>query len=238
MKRHKRAFTLLDVILAIAIFAAVALPLLIVFVQSLKVDALARGVMNANYISQQYIEKLDGTTYLEALSNLPVRQAQGDYWLSASIKPSGGGGGAFIHLLVLSNGKLLAVMPDGTWTQLSSVPSGISLSVSGGRYTLQCDSTSLTGTAGSSVCTIVFNAINMPASVSPGLTLGSGCKALVYCTNDNKDKIRVLSGSAEVFPNIFTGSTSLIHVTTSVYDDPSSLLPVSQTETYVNIRNG
>ena len=48
------------------------MPLLTVYVQSFKVDTAARHVLNANYISQQYIEKLDAATYPQALSNLVI----------------------------------------------------------------------------------------------------------------------------------------------------------------------
>jgi prepilin-type N-terminal cleavage/methylation domain-containing protein len=235
MMKNKKAFTLVEVILAVAIFAAVALPLLTVYVQSFKVDTAARGVLNANYISQQYIEKLDAATYPEALSDLPDRQAQGGYYLSAVITPHGAGGGAFVHLVALNDGKMLAVLPDGNWRLFGSVPSNISVSFSGSQYGLTCDGTSLTGAANASSCTVVFNAVNL-ASISPNVSL-SGCKAVVYCTSDNESNINIVSGEADKYPDMFDGVTSLVHVTASVCDTADASEPVAQSEAYINIRN-
>ncbi len=240
MKRKKGGFTLVEVLLAIAIFAAVALPLLSIYVQSFKVDKAARGVLNANYISQAYIEKLDAATYQSALSELPSKKAQGDYYLSATIQPHGTGGQftecVFAQLVMLDGGKMLAVMPDGKWQVYNAVPSSISISVSGGRYTLRCDSTTQTGTAELANCTLMINAMKLPESASPGITLGTGCKADVYCTKANADKIR-LTGDGQKHPDMFTGNTSLIHVTTRVYDSATASEPVAVSEAYINIRN-
>ncbi len=235
MKRNKKAFTLVEVILAIAIFAAVSLPLLTVYVQSFKVDTAARNVLNANYISQQYIEKLDTATYAEALNDLPNKQEQGGYYLSATITPHSTNGGALVHLVVLESGRMLAVLPDGKWRLFASVPSNISVSVSGSQCTLTCDGTSLTGAANASSCTVIVNAVHL-SSVSPNLSL-SGCKAVVYCTSGNEGNINIVSGEGDKYPDMFGGSTSLVHVTTNVYDTTGASEPVAQSEAYINIRN-
>jgi len=235
MKRNNKAFTLIEVILAVAIFAAVALPLLTVYVQSFKVDTAARHVLNANYISQQYIEKLDAATYPQALSNLPNKQAQGGYYLSATVTPHGADGGAFVHLVSLSGGSLLAVLPDGTWRLFGSVPSNISVSFSGSQCTLNCDGTSLTGTADASSGTVIVNAMNL-AGVSPGISLG-GCKAVIYCTSANADLVRIVSGEGDKYPDMFKGDTSLVHVTARVYQTANAAQALAQSEAYINIRN-
>jgi prepilin-type N-terminal cleavage/methylation domain-containing protein len=235
MRRNKKAFTLVEVILAVAIFAAIALPLLTVYVQSFKVDTAARGVLNANYISQQYIEKLDAVAYSDALSNLPGKQAQGGYYLSATITPHGTDGGAFVHLVALNNGKMLTVLPDGKWRLFGSVPSNISVSHSGGQYRLTCDGTTLTGNVDESTLKVIVNAVNL-GSVSPGISL-SGCKAVVYCTSDNESNINIVSGEADKYPDMFAGDTSLVHVTASVYETADASEPVAQSEAYINIRN-
>lgn len=236
MRQNKKAFTLVEVILAIAIFAAVALPLLTVYVQSFKVDTAARGVLNANYISQQYIENLDTQLYAEALSTLPDKQEQGGYYLSATIEPHGADGGAFVHLVVLPSGKMLAVLPDGERLLFGSVPSNISVSISGSQYTINCDGTSQSGAlGGESRCTVLFNAMNLDSN-SPNLSL-SGCKAVIYCKTDNADRVNIVSGEGDKYPDMFDGGTSLVHVTAKVYETADATEPVSQSEAYINIRN-
>lgn len=237
MIRNKKAFTLIEIILTVAIFAAIALPLFGVFVQSFKVDTMARGVLNANYIMQQYVEKLDSLTYAQALSGQPSKQATGGYYLSATIQPYGADGDSFVHLVALDGGKMLVVPPDGNWKQLSSVPSSVSLSIAGGQYTLRCDSTVIKGAAGGSGCTMILNAVKMSSSASPGLTLGSGCKAVAYCTADNYAKVSVASGDVTKYKNMFTGDTSLAHVTVRVYQSADASEPVAQSEAYINLRN-
>ena len=89
---NRRGFGLLETVIAIAILAAIALPLLNIFVQSAQVDELAMGVLNANYISQDYTEKLDTMTYDEVLADVPYRRQVDSYYLTAVIKPYGAAG--------------------------------------------------------------------------------------------------------------------------------------------------
>ena len=184
--KNKKAFTLIEVLLAVFIFSAVALPLLGVYLQSAKTDVAARSVLNANYIAQDYIEQLDTVTYAQALGSLPDKKQVGSYYLSASVEPHGTRSGLFssscvyAQLLMGADGKMLAVMPDGKWQVNSAVPAQITMSLSGGGYSFSADGTSLAGTAQHSNCVLVINAMNMPQGTSPELALGQGCKALVY----------------------------------------------------------
>ena len=103
---------MIEVIISIAIIATIALPLLSIFVQSIKTDRAANDVLNANYISQDYIERLDALTYLSALGSVPNHAETGDYYLSASITPYGTVNGLFdtscdyAHLVCFDNEKV------------------------------------------------------------------------------------------------------------------------------------
>ena len=76
---NKRGLGLLETVIAIGILAAIALPLMSLFVQSAKTDEKARAVLNANYICQNYTEKLETQTYNTALENAPI--PAGSRWI-------------------------------------------------------------------------------------------------------------------------------------------------------------
>ena len=184
--QNRKGFTLIEVLLSIAIFAAIALPLMTVFLQSAKTDRAARDVMNANYIAQDYIETLDTKTYKQALSSVPALEAHGEYYLSTVIEPYGnakntsfsGSDCVYAHLIMKSDGSMLAVMPDGKWLEYSSVPAAISMSVSNGSYSFSAGSKTKTGTAAYNKCAVIISAMQKASGVSPAITLGASCAAL------------------------------------------------------------
>jgi prepilin-type N-terminal cleavage/methylation domain-containing protein len=240
--RGQKAFTLIETLLAISLFAAIALPLLTVFLQSTKADRAARDVLNANYISQDYIEKLDTKTYKEALQDVPSLQSKNGYYLSATIEPYGNAKSMFsancvyVHLIMLSNGTMLAVLPDGKWRQFSSLPGSISMSVSGGQYTLNCSGTVVSGTTKYNNCAVIINAVNKTAGVSTAVSLGATCRALVYCSSAEASKITV-TGTSQFHKDLITGTTSLIRVKASVYQKTSDSQPLAVSDAFINIRN-
>lgn len=246
MKMNKKAYTLLEVLLAVVIFSIVALPLLGVFLQAVKTDVAARSVLNANYIAQDYIEQLYSKTYKQALDGLPEKQQVGNYYLSATILPYGTAGGlfssscVFAHLLLTDDGKMLAVMPDGKWQLYSSIPSSIAFGISGGNYTFASDGTQLTGASKYPNCVLIINAMKKPeASTSPVVNLGGGSKAVVYCTRINKDTISIVgdADSIKKHVDIISGDVSLISVTANVYDSSDSNTPVGVSQAYISIKN-
>ncbi len=238
----KRAFTLIETLLAISLFAAIALPLLTVFLQSAKTDRAARDVLNANYIAQDYIEKLDTKNYLEALGSVPSRVSTGGYYLSAEIAPYGNAESLFsapcsyAHLIMRSNGSMLAVMPDGKWRLFSSVPSSIAFGMSGRQYTFSAGGTSITGTADHSKCAVIINTMRKNSGVSPAVTLDSNCQAVIYCLSANENEISV-SGTSWKHKDIIAAETSLIYVKASVFETATSQKAVAVSEAYINTRN-
>jgi prepilin-type N-terminal cleavage/methylation domain-containing protein len=244
MKRlnGKKAFTLVEVIVSIAIFASIALPLFSVFNSSVKTDRAATDVLNANYISQDYLENLDATTYYGALNNLPVKSQKGGYYLTAAIRPYGtansmfGAQCSYAHLVLFDDGTMLAVMPDGQWQLFSSVGSSVSISLSGSTYTFTRGSTTITGSSSYSYCALLINAMDKPSATTTSVTLGSGCKSLVYCKKNHTDDITV-TGTKQIFENIISGTTSLVHVSASLYVTASSTTAVATSESYIDIKN-
>ena len=244
MKRllSKRAFTLLETILAIAIIAAIALPLMSVFLQSVKTSQAARGVLSANYISQDYIEKLDTTIYESALSNKPGRVSVDGYYLSVSIEPYGTASSMFTgtrdyaHLVFYGDGRMLAVMPDGKWHMFSAVPASVSISAGGGMYSFSAGGTTLSGGIDGTSCAVIIGAMAKPSGRECTVTLGAACKALRYCTEYDADDITV-TGECETYYDLVTGDTSLIHVKTYVYETAAAENPVATGESYINIKN-
>ncbi len=238
--REIRGLTLVEVIVSIAIFAAIALPLFSVFVQSIKTDKASSDILNANYIAQDYIEKLDGATYKQALENKPESAAKGNYTLSAVIKPYGtspfGSECDFVHINMNDDGTMLAVMPDGKWNLFGSLPSTLSLSLSGSNYTFKGGSITLTGNAGYGYCAIIINATKKPAETKATITLGTNCKAAYYCKELIKNDITIDgTGTHETYTNNIIGDTSLVYLKASVYD--SSSKEVAFSESYMHIKN-
>ncbi|MGI5850249.1 MAG: type II secretion system protein [Christensenellales bacterium] len=240
--RGKSAFTLIEILLAVSIIAAIALPLLSVFLQSIKTDQAAKNVLNANYIAQDYIENLDKTIYPLALSQLPELSEIDHYFLSAKIKPYGTANVLFsgpcsnAHAVLYEDGTMLAVFPDGKWHLFDTVPSEIALSVSEGVYTFSGGGTFITGPVEVINCALMINAMQKPSGITMTVTLGRNCKALHYCLENHADDISIL-GSSETYADIITGDTSLVHVTAYVFDSIASSQPISVSESYINIKN-
>ena len=238
----KKGFTLLETLLAIAIIAAIALPLLSVFLQSVKTQQAAQGILSANYISQDYMEKLDTKIYETALAEKPGRLSTNGYYLTATIKPYGtasamfDGACGYAHLVFYSDGRMLAVMPDGKWHMYSSIPASISLSTGGGMYSFAGGSTTLTGGTENAWCAMIIDAMEKPSGLECTVTLSSSCKALSYCREYDADDITV-AGAGETYCDLITGESSLIHVQTYVYETPTDTDPVATGESYISIRN-
>lgn len=239
---NKRGFGLLETVIAIAILAAIALPLLNIFVQSAQVDELAMGVLNANYISQDYTEKLDTMTYSEVLADVPYRRQIDSYYLTAVIKPYGAAGDAsgnqsdYAHVIIFDDNTMLAVMPDGQSITYSSVPTTMTYSSIGLAYSFVGGGSTLTGTLEYGSCVVSINSMNQTSVVSMSVTLSSSFKAMLYCPSYYTDNY-TFTGDNEVIENLLTSEKSLIHVTTYVYDDAFSNEVVASLESYVALKN-
>lgn len=237
---NKRGVTIVEAILSIAIFAAIALPLFSVFVQSVKTDRKAYDVLNANYISQGYLEKLDVLTYPEILNGRPQNIKIGDYYLTAEVEPYGSVGSLFpgecsyLHIIMNANKSMLAVMPDGKSRLFTTVPSAISLSISAGGYSFTGGHTTITGSLEYGFCAMLVNAMKKPADVSTSISLGTDCKAAHYCPALHENDI-MFTGSCETYVNIIDGKTSLIRVSASVYDPASK--EVAESQACISVKN-
>jgi prepilin-type N-terminal cleavage/methylation domain-containing protein len=240
--KRKNGFTLLEVIISIALIAAVSLPLLSVFSQSIKTDRVAKGVLNANYISQNYIERLDATTYVSALSSLPDHLESGDYFLSAEITPYGTNTGLFdepcdyAHFICYDNEKMLAVMPDGKWRLFNSMPNEITVTTDGYNYSMTFDTLVIAGEMSHTNCALIINAMKKVSSSTSTITLSDYCKAIVYCRKTAVSDLSI-DGSREIYADMISGDTSLVHIKTYVFELSSGGEPVATAESYINIRN-
>ena len=238
----KKAFTLIEVILAVGMIAMIALPLMSVFLQSVKTDQTAKGVLNANYISQDYIEKLETMTYQEALDNAPVRTKIGDYYLTSTIEPYGTTSALFdapcdyAHLVFYGNETMLAVMPDGKWRFFSSIPNNISIQEAGGFYTFTAGDLTIIGKTDYAYCAMLINAMQKNSSSTLSITLGTGCKGVLYCNVLHDDEFN-FTGSHETYIDMITGDTSLVHVTTYVFDTITNPEEIATSESYITLDN-
>lgn len=247
MIKNKKGVSLVEVVLAVAIFAVTAMSLLGVYLQAVKTDVAARKVLDANYITQDYIEHLDTQTYEGALYDIRdnhPKELDGRY-LSAAIKPHGAAGSpiaSYMHALFLPGNRMLAVMPDGQWWVYSNATT-IAVNVGDdGSYTFRVNSTAVrSGTAGNRYCALIVNAMHMPDDISLTVNMtGSGCEAAAYCTNGNQSRV-TLSGiplsRQQKHIDVIAGDSSLIHVTVRVYDAPAGGAPVAESEAYIPIKN-
>ncbi len=238
----KKGFGLLETVIAIAILAAVALPLLSLFVQSAKTDEKARAVLNANYICQNYTEKLETLTYGEALANAPNRQLIDNYYLTARIQPYGsvanesGTQSSYSHIILYSNGNMLAVMPDGKWATFSSVPSDITYGTVGTSYNFTAGSTSISGSLEHSNCVITVNAMQQTNAVSLNIGAESNYKTVLYCQSYYTEDYS-LTGDYEVIEDLLTQDNSLVHISTYVYEDSLTSDVITSVESYITLKN-
>lgn len=239
---NKKGMGLLETVIAIAILAAIALPLLNVFVYSAKADEKARAVLNANYISQNYTEKLETVTYEQALTNVPYRQEYQGYYLTAKIQPYGsvadssGSLVSYSNIIIYSDGSMLAVMPDGQWTTFTSVPASMSFSTLGSSYTFQAGTTTLSGSLEHSFCIVTINAMKQTAAISMNVSTTEVFKPVLYCKSPYKDNY-IFNSIYEIIEDLLAQDNSLVHVTTYVYDDSLSNDVISSMESYITIKN-
>lgn len=239
---NKKGMTLLETVIAIAILAAIALPLLNVFVYSAKADETARAVLNANYISQNYTEKLETVTYQQALSSTPYKQEFEGYYLTAKIQPYGSvtdsthSQVSYSNIIIYGDGSMLAVMPDGQWATFSSVPSSISFAKFNSSYTFQAGTTTLTGSLEHSFCIVTINAMKQSDVFSMNVYTTEEFKPLLYCKSPYKDNYN-FDSVYEVIEDLLVQDSTLVHVTTYVYEDSLSTKAVSSLESYITIKN-
>ena len=238
----KKGFGLLETVIAIAILAAVALPLLSLFVQSAKTDEKARAMLNANYICQNYTEKLETQTYSEALANAPSRQLIDGYYLTAKIEPYGsnanesGTQSSYSHIIIYSNGSMLAVMPDGKWATFSSVPNNITYGTAGTSYIFAAGSTSISGSLEHSSCVVTVNAMQQTDAVSLSIVTEANYKTVLYCQSYYAEDYS-LTGDYEVIEDLLTQDDSLVHILTYVYEDSLTSDVVTSVESYITLKN-
>lgn len=238
----KKGVALIEVVLAIGIFAIIAFPLMSVFVQSINIDRKASDVLNANYIAQDYVEKLDTVTYTQALSSLPTNATIKDYTFSAKIIPYGtqdflfSDRCSYVHVIMYENGNVLCVMPDGKWNKFTSIPSTFSLTLADKTYTFKCGSTTITGTSKYLNCAILVNAMKKPDTAISAITLQGNCKAALYCKSVDSGEITFSGGSNTVYKDFYAGDTSLVYVTTALYN-PSKGKIIATSDNYISIKN-
>lgn len=238
----KKGVSLVEIILAVAIFAAITFPLLSVFVQSINVDKKSDDVLNANYISQDYLENLDKETYITALQKLPTNVMSGNYSYTAKITPYGnlnyyfGQPCNYIHIIITDTAKTLCVMPDGKWYEFSSIPSSFSITMSYNSYTFTGGYTSITGDSKYNYCAVIVNAMKKPNAMTSAITLNGNCEAALYCTEAGSGEITFSGGDSHVYKDLIVGDKSLIFVSTAVYD-PSGEKVIATSDSYINIKN-
>lgn len=237
----EKGITLLETVIAIAILTVIALPLLNVFVYSAKADETARAVLNANYISQNYTEKLETVTYKQALCSVPNRQEHQGYYLSAKIQPYGSVTDStnsqvtYSNIIIYDDGSMLAVMPDGQWTTFSSVPGSIAFSKFGSNYNFQAEGKTLSGSL-DSFCIVTINAMKQSSATSIDFSTSQEFKPVLYCKSAYKDNYN-FNSVYEIIGDLLVQDSSLVHVTTYVYDDSMSTNEVSSLESYITIKN-
>lgn len=236
----KKGVTLLELILAVAIFAIITLPLFSIFVQSMIIDVKAGDVLSANYITQDYLEKLDTLTYADALSNQPSNSSVGNYKFTAKIFPYGSLTSLFsnnrcsyLHLILFEDGKALCVMPDGQWHIYTSIPSSFLLVVSSGTYTFTGGYTSLTGPSGYNYCGVIVNAMKKPDATSFNINLAANCSGVLYGKKVDSGEITFTGGTSYFYEDLITGDTSLIYITTELYDPADNSIATSYSYAYI-----
>lgn len=240
--KNKKGVSLIEIILAIGIFAVISFPLLSVFVQSINIDRKASDVVNANYIAQEYIENLDSVTYTQALLNLPEFDTIDDYSFSAKIIPYGTMDSLFddrcsyVHIIMYENGNALCVMPDGSWHTFSSIPSTFSLTMADCTYTFKGGFTTLTGTSKYNNCAMIVNSMKKPDAAKSAITLGGNCRGALYIKSVDSGDITFSGGDSSIYEDFYAGDTSLVYVTTALYN-PAKEKIIATSDNYISIRN-
>jgi len=233
---------LIEIVVAIAMVATIALPLLTVFLQSAKADHASNNLLNANYISQNYVERLDGMTYMQALQNLPNREQVGDYYLTAKIRPYGPAFDAFetsynyAQIVYFDDGSVLTVMPDGKWRLLEEAPTYYSLLVSEYGYYFSGGGTDHVGSCDANKCLLQINAMERTQTEEVTISFDYGIKSVLYCKQHHADDFS-FSHENETYKDMTDGSESMIYVETKVYETASAERPVASYEGYIYIKN-
>jgi len=243
-KKWNKGMTLVEVLVAVFIIAAVTGPIMAIFVQSASITATSKELTESNYLAQQYMERLYEKTYLEALDAQVDKEAAGGYYVSLDIAPSGtheelfSSAPCYFHMIYTTTGGMLFVAPDGTYRAYAEAPGSVQVTSTYYGYAVTIDSETITGSTGYMGTAVIVNTVHKPAAVATSLTLdNSSTAAVLFATPSNYEDVSV-SGNAHAYIGVNDGRESLVAATVSVYRQASDTTPVKVIKNIIQLPNG
>nr|WP_197714789.1 prepilin-type N-terminal cleavage/methylation domain-containing protein [Maliibacterium massiliense] len=180
LRRNKRGFTLIEVLVAVAILAILIVPLLSLFAQSASNGNHADAIVRATFSAITVLEERNALTYEALLAHASDTQGQGNLRIVTTLSPygsadalAGAADPAYLHV-VLRDTYALVLCPDGA---------ALRYDYPAGDMTLNVTSTSVLGhsfpLAGHDrLIVLVHGQGNLERALR--INQGSGCYSVFY----------------------------------------------------------
>lgn len=248
MKKKVRAlfktnsgFSLIEILVAIFIFAFVIGAVMSIFVTSVHVQNASDSVTRAEAAAQKFVENLYGKSYSQVLALQAGKFAYNGYYLTFRLQPQGmdKDASAYVHI-VFTDGGYFIVGPDGKYTPVAPSTNSITVLATSSAYSVTSDGGSISGTKPSGSLTVIANGMKRPNTAAiTNIYLGSSMSYVYYCTSANKNTV-AQSGTTDVtvYEQTAKADKSLVRVQTEVYLKQSDVQNMTVIENMLQLNNG
>jgi prepilin-type N-terminal cleavage/methylation domain-containing protein len=238
--KKNSGFTLVEILVAIFIFAFVIGSVMSVFVTSAKTQKSSESVTRAEAAAQKYIEKLNGQNYTAVLAKQgsKVQDTGSGYYISFSLKPQGSGGtAAYVHVIYTGSG-VFVVGPDGKKTTTRTAINTVTITSDTTTYRVIADSDTISGTIPSGYkIAVVVNAMKKTTTTGPTVNGNSLMSAVVFGTKDNAAGVSFNFSNIVRYADTAKADTSLVQVQADVYLKSSDTEKAATIESMLQLKN-
>ncbi|MDD3242716.1 MAG: type II secretion system protein [Eubacteriales bacterium] len=239
---NNRGMTLVEVMVALAVLAILAIPLLSLYASSARTAAVSQKTTDAALAAQGLLEGMACGDYQSLLARdtqggrnaysvSQVRQNSADtFWYEVQIRPQGhppdDAQWDYLHLFIYTDATAgtcaYLAGPDGKTLSAQGV-TGVSVSCAGGAYAVTMTrggaaAATLHGEAPANMLALVFGQNYSGGAVIP-LTFSGSMKASVVCAPGQSDRFSVTQASTYLLNTLESSELqeTLVKATVSVY---------------------
>ncbi|MGI6705455.1 MAG: type IV pilus modification PilV family protein [Clostridia bacterium] len=258
---NKDAFTLVEVIISIAILALLMGPFLGLFVQITRTNKISQKTLESTFIAQRNMESLYDLCYEELLEKRVMKEPQDGYYVDIDILPYGALPNeegipaiygqyetCYFHLLFQqgeeSDIKVILISPDmPSIRTYTSVPERIDVVIAAnadsGEY-----SWSVAGLFSESGVlpegeypVIVVNMVQFAHKTPVVLNVTGDVYGIVYTGRDNADQISYQGSHYKIYSGADYRDYSLVKVFVRVYESLDDPIPLTTMEGLIQVKN-
>ena len=210
-----------------------------IFVQSINTRNAAEKLTRANAAAQKFSERLYAKTLPEVLPLQTTLSSYEGFYLTFKAIPMGSmdNAASYAQIVFDSSGGCTLAGPDGKYALKATAPYNISFTATASAYTLTCDGTTISGGKSSGNAAVLVYAMQKPTSATTTVTLQTGTKALLYCTEENAAKITVSGGTTTTYQDVSLADKCLLRTVTEIYKDSAGKDKLTTIEGIIQVSN-